>query len=268
MAGFHVCRLHVGCVSMDDRDDRDDRDPYFFVPGWPVLYEDNHLLALYKPSGLLVQGDQTGDISLLDLAKIWIKERYGKPGQVFLAMVHRLDRPVAGVILFCRTSKAAARISTQFRARSVKKNYVAVLEGVLETSGVLVHDMERIRGASSRITAGVTNESREARLSFRVLETSGSNTMVSIDLETGRHHQIRAQFAHIGHPVMGDLRYGASRPLPEKQIALFARSLTVLHPITGKRICLECPLPSGWPWPGMVDKSVSLTWDWQTLSSS
>ncbi|MCF8026668.1 MAG: RNA pseudouridine synthase, partial [Desulfobacteraceae bacterium] len=142
---------------------------FFFTPKWPVFYEDNHLLVVYKPSGLLIQGDRTSDISLLDLARKWIKIRYEKPGNVFLALVHRLDRPVAGITVFARTSKAAARLSEQFRTGSVKKHYVAVVEGgVAGQAGTLVNYMERC-GPTSRIVSGQTGNSRKAELSFRVL---------------------------------------------------------------------------------------------------
>lgn len=243
-----------------------DRISCFFSRRWPVLYEDNHLLGLYKPSGLLVQGDQTGDVSLLELAKKWIKERYDKPGRVFLAMVHRLDRPVAGVILFCRTSKAAARISAQFQEKTVEKQYLAVLEGDLDRPvGTLVHQMVRIKNGSSRIVAGKEPGSREARLSYRLLDQRDGKSLVAIDLETGRHHQIRAQFGHIGFPVMGDLRYGASSPMPDRQVALFARRLAVLHPVTGEWLLLACPLPEGWPWPGETIRPPGPPWNWNEL---
>jgi 23S rRNA pseudouridine1911/1915/1917 synthase len=262
----HDCRLAELFSFPDPEDAMEDRPPYFFVPQWPVFYEDNHLLALYKPSGLLIQADQTKDISLLEIAKIWIKQRYCKPGKVFLAMVHRLDRPVAGVVLFCRTSRAAARISGQFQKKKIKKRYVAVVEGVMEkTSGILVHHLERTHTASSRIVPEKTAAAREARLFYRVLDTDHSRSFLSIDLETGRHHQIRAQFAHIGFPLLGDLRYGASAPMPEKQIALFAQSLTVLHPVTGDQLCFTSPLPAGWPWPEF-DESGAPVWNWSDLS--
>jgi 23S rRNA pseudouridine1911/1915/1917 synthase len=252
--------------SPDPEDAMEDRPSYFFVPQWPVFYEDNHLLALYKPSGLLIQADQTKDISLLEIAKIWIKKRYCKPGKVFLAMVHRLDRPVAGVVLFCRTSRAAARISGQFQEKTIKKRYVAVVEGVMEKkSGILVHHLERTHTASSRIVHEKTAAAREARLFYRVLDTDQTRSLVSIDLETGRHHQIRAQFAHVGFPLLGDLRYGASAPMPEKQIALFARSLTVLHPVSGEPLCFTSPLPGGWPWPD-ADEAGAPVWNWSDLS--
>ncbi|MEZ4527496.1 MAG: RluA family pseudouridine synthase [Desulfobacterales bacterium] len=220
-----------------------------FVPQWPILYTDNHLLALYKPAGLPVQGDDTRDISLLDLGKHWIKEKYAKPGNVFLGLVHRLDRPVAGVVLFCRTSKAAARISEQFRSKTAGKTYLAVLQGRLkQPSGELLHYIQRIPHKSSRIVSHRAPSAAQALLTYRKKGESENTTLVEIDLKTGRHHQIRAQFSHIGHPIVGDLRYGAAAPLPEKQIALLAACLEISHPISGQRIRMESPLPGDWPW--------------------
>lgn len=240
---------------------------YFFHPSWPVFYRDNHLLVLYKPAGLLVQADETEEVSLLDLGKRWVKEMHQKPGRVFLGLVHRLDRPVAGVVLFCRTSKAAGRMSAQFRASGAEKYYLAVLEGKLrEKSGRLVHHIERRDKRSSVVVPENARGGREARLSFEALETGGNRTLARIRLETGRHHQIRVQFAHIGHPVVGDLRYGAAAPLPQKQIALFAQKLVVSHPVSGERLSFESALPRGWPWREEgEEKERRLPWDWREL---
>jgi len=241
-------------------------DKYFHHPSWPVIYEDNHLLVLYKPAGLLVQGDQTGEASLLDLGKEWLKERYHKPGQVFLGLVHRLDRPVAGVVLFCRTSKAAGRLSEQFRTGKTQKHYLAVVEGKIQQSeGRLIHHLERREERSSRIVAHSTVNSQEARLSFRVLDTSKSRSLVEVHLETGRHHQIRVQLAHIGHPILGDLRYGASAPLPQKQLALLARELIVMHPTRKEELTFRSPIPSGWPWPTDAPETWRPPWNWSEL---
>jgi 23S rRNA pseudouridine1911/1915/1917 synthase len=241
-------------------------DKYFYHPSWPVFHEDNHLLVLYKPAGLLVQADQTEDVSLLELGKAWLKEKWSRPGRVFLGMVHRLDRPVAGVILFCRTSKAAARLSDQFRTGRVRKRYLAVVEGRMkEESGRLIDHIERREGVSSRIVPPNTQGGREARLSFVLLDTMESKSLVEVQLETGRRHQIRLQLAHIGHPVLGDLRYGASGPLPEKQIALFANELAVDHPTRRERLVFRSPLPQGWPWPSDHPDPLSPPWNWAKL---
>jgi 23S rRNA pseudouridine1911/1915/1917 synthase len=243
-------------------------DQYFFHPAWPVLFEDNHLLGLYKPAGLLVQGDQTGEPSLLDLGKSWLKENYNKPGEVFLGLVHRLDRPVAGVMLFCRTSKAARRVSEQFRMGKVKKVYLAILEGKLTSeSGRLVHQIERYDHRSSRIVGSPTGLSQEARLSYKLLDIKASRSLVQVSLETGRRHQIRLQMAQMGHPILGDLRYGASAPLPQKQIALFARQLVVAHPVRKDEIHLQSPLPRQWPWPGLEITPQAPLWNWTELQA-
>jgi len=237
---------------------------YFFDRRWPVIYEDNHLLAIYKPSGLLVQGDRTGDICLLDLARQWIKERYDKPGKVFLAMVHRLDRPVAGVVLFARTSKAAGRLSQQFRDRTVDKRYLAVVHGeVLHRSARLIHHIER-RGRLSRVVAHPTQQSQEARLRYTCLDSDGKTSLLQVSLETGRRHQIRIQLSALGHPIFGDLRYGADKPLPGRQIALLARRLSVHHPTRDERLDFTCPIPQLWPWQGADDETDNLPpWDWR-----
>lgn len=236
----------------------------FFDPRWPVIYEDNHLLAVYKPSGLLVQGDRTGDVCLLDLGKRWLKARYHKPGKVFLAMLHRLDRPVAGVVLFARTSKAAGRLSRQFRERTVEKRYLAVVQGAVKNeSGRLIHTIER-RGRLSRVVARPTEHSQEARLQYRRLGQQGENSLLQVTLETGRRHQIRIQLANLGHPILGDLRYGAASALPGKQIALLARELIVDHPTSGTRLVLTCPIPLAWPWPEPAAAGGEHPpWDWR-----
>ncbi len=237
----------------------------FYTPSWPVFHIDNHLLVLYKPAGLLVQGDQSGEVSLLELAKAWLKERYQKPGRVFLALVQRLDRPVAGVMLFCRTSKAAARLSEQLRSRKVQKSYLAVVEGVPQQSTArLVNHLER-RERLSRVVPNPTPSSREARLSYRVLDAHRSRSLLRIQLETGRRHQIRLQLAHLGHPVVGDVRYGASSPLPARQIALLARELTFRHPTRGETLSFQSPLPCDWPWPHDESATEAPLWNFTSF---
>ncbi|MBC8417395.1 MAG: RNA pseudouridine synthase [Pseudomonadota bacterium] len=238
---------------------------YFYIHEWPVFYEDNHLMVLYKPAGLLMQGDRTGDISLLDLGKQWIKARYEKPGRVFLGLVHRLDRPVAGVVLFCRTSKSARRISEQFRTHRPEKRYVAVVEGIPpNTSGDLIQYLER-HGPTSRVVSRPTNQSQEARLHYQVLDTHKAHSLMEIHLETGRHHQIRVQLAHLGVPILGDMRYGASGPLPQRQIALFSDQLTVTHPTLHTELPFQCPFPRGWPWPIAAPLENRPAWNWEDL---
>jgi 23S rRNA pseudouridine1911/1915/1917 synthase len=234
---------------------------FFFHRRWPVIYEDNHLLALYKPAGLLVQGDESGEVCLLDLAKAWSKERHQKPGRVFLGLVHRLDRPVAGALVFARTSKAAARLSHQIRNRQMHKVYLAVVAGRLPSvDGQLTHHIERGE-RTSRIVSAETPLGREARLGYRVREAAGGRSLVEIELLTGRKHQIRLQLAHIGCPILGDVRYGAPSSLPDRQIALFARQIVLEHPTRREQLSLAAPLPVGWPWPG-VETDDSPLWNW------
>lgn len=219
------------------------RDPAALV----VVYEDNHLLGVVKPGGVLVQGDRTGDRTLLDACKAYLKEKYDKPGNVFLGLVHRIDRPVSGVVLFARTSKAASRIANEFRQRRVKKTYFAVVQGDVERDeGELIHHIERAH-LRSRIVAAGPN-AREARLAFRVLSRRGGVSLLEIDPLTGRHHQIRIQLASIGHPVVGDLKYGAPGPLDDKTIALHAGILIVQHPTRDEQVSLCAPPPAAEPW--------------------
>jgi 23S rRNA pseudouridine1911/1915/1917 synthase len=205
---------------------------------------------------------------LPDLGKRWLKARYHKPGKVFLAMVHRLDRPVAGVVLFARTSKAASRLSRQFRERKVQKQYLAVVSGIVAgESGRLIHHIER-RDRVSRVVPVSTASSQEARLHYTVLGQDDEKSLLRVSLETGRRHQIRIQLAHMGHPILGDLRYGAHRPLPGRQIALLAHRLSVDHPTRGERLALTSPIPQLWPWPDAeISDSQRPPWDWRAFDS-
>jgi 23S rRNA pseudouridine1911/1915/1917 synthase len=234
----------------------------FLHERWPVFHEDNHLLVVYKPAGLLVQGDETGAENLLDLAKAWIRQRHRKPGRVFLGLVQRLDRPVAGVMMFARTSKAAARLSDQLRRRQTRKVYLSVVEGRLPSErGVLTNHLER-QGRLSRAVPQPSCSSREARLTFRVLATAGGRSLVEIELETGRKHQIRVQLAHLGCPIVGDVRYGSQAPLASGQIALLAREITLEHPTRRELLSFTCPLPIGWPWPEADILANAPVWNW------
>lgn len=237
----------------------------FFTPGWPLLYLDNHLLALYKPAGLLVQGDRTDEASLLELGKLWLKYHFQKPGRVFLGMVHRLDRPVAGVIVFGRTSKAAARLSEQFRLGSVVKRYLAVVEGRIEPSTAQLFNFLERDGMNSKISPHASPDSQAAILSYRVLATTRSRSLLEVRLETGRRHQIRVQLAHIGHPVLGDVRYGATTALAKRHIALFAKQLIIKHPTRAEEVSITCGLPAGWPWATDERTEPAPIWNWEEL---
>lgn len=208
-----------------------------------VLYEDNHLIAVYKPAGVLVQGDRSGDLSLMDIVKQYIKSKYRKPGQVFLGLIHRLDRPVSGVVLFARTSKAASRLSAQWRNRRVGKIYWALVHGILRPENGTLRSYVK-KGAKTII---VENEGGqgilEAILSYRTISAKRDRSLVEIDLHTGRKHQIRAQLAAAGCPVEGDVKYGGAVLGRKQEIRLTARSLTFVHPTRQEAMTIESPPP-------------------------
>jgi 23S rRNA pseudouridine1911/1915/1917 synthase len=219
-----------------------------------ILYEDNHLLAIAKPAGLATMGTPQGRPTLLTLAKEYVKQRYGKPGNVYLGVVSRLDAPVTGVVLLARTSKAAARLTEQFRSRGVEKSYWALVEGIVEPpAGTLVDWLaEDERHRRMHIVGPTMPGAKEARLAYRRLSIAADNSLLEVELETGRKHQIRLQLANHGHPVVGDRKYG-SQVAFSPGIALHARRLTVLHPTTGVRVELQAPLPASWRRLGVRD---------------
>ena len=210
-----------------------------------VLYVDNHVLCVSKPAGMLTQGDITGDFDLLSWCRQYIEVRFNKPGRAFIGLVHRLDRPASGVVLFARTSKAAARLSRQFRDREVSKKYLAVVEGRMTGSGVLTHRMRKKgRGV---VEANPTDpEGRLAELRWRAIASDDRATLVEADLKTGRKHQIRFQLASAGHPIIGDMRYGATDELDGRNIALHCYHLAVDHPTLRKRVGWTAPTPASW----------------------
>ena len=213
-----------------------------------VLYEDNHLLGVFKPAGVLVQGDRTRDVTLIDLAKQYIREKYNKPGNVFLGLVHRLDRPVSGVVIYARTSKAASRLTKEFAERRVEKIYFAIVHGEpLEPEGDLVSYIERVH-LKARIAEPASERAKEAVLSYRVLARKSGLSLLELRPRTGRHHQIRLQLAQIGHPVVGDIKYGAPGVLPDRTIALHAGVLVVKHPTKDQTVRLAAPPPHVHPW--------------------
>ncbi len=224
-----------------------------------ILYEDNHCLGVSKRAGDLVQADATGDVSLLEEAKAYVRIRYEKPGAVYLGLVHRLDRPVSGAILFARTSKAAARLSRQFRERAVEKIYLAVVEGAPpEAGGVLVHF---VRGDERRRRVSVSRRegpgATRAELHYRVIEAAGRRSLLEVRIVTGVKHQIRAQLSAVGCPVVGDVKYDNRRPPARAEpladgraLARPAARLAVSHPTKKAPLVLEAPLPEYWPWPG------------------
>ncbi len=211
-----------------------------------VLYEDNHCLAVFKPAGVLTAGDRTGDESLVDRARDYLRAKYQKPGNVFVGVVHRLDRPVAGVLLFARTSKAASRLAEQFRAGRVEKVYQGLVEGrVAEREGLLVDRL--VKNRETNVVRRADDEdpnARESRLSYRRLKFVADGTLLEIRPATGRSHQIRVQLASAGHPIVGDRKYGSKRQFDEG-IALRAVQLTFEHPTTRLPITIAAKIDWG-----------------------
>jgi 23S rRNA pseudouridine1911/1915/1917 synthase len=216
------------------------------LPSHTILYEDNHCLAVNKPAGLSTAQAQAGTPSLDVLARQYLKLKYSKQGNVFLGVVHRLDRDVSGVVLLARTSKAAARLSEQFRSRSIHKIYWAVVEGEPHTdTGKLTHWLYQGEEQRVRIVAAEVPGARQASLTYSIRQRTQDLTLLEIKLETGRKHQIRVQLAAIGCPILGDRKYGSRRHFPSG-IALHARSLQFLHPTRAEPITLTAPLPPAW----------------------
>jgi 23S rRNA pseudouridine1911/1915/1917 synthase len=213
-----------------------------------ILYLDNHLIAVCKPAGVLTQADDSGDESLMDHVKAWIKTEFNKPGNVFLGLIHRLDRNVSGVVLFARTSKGASRLSEQFRDKTTEKFYRAIVEGKPEPEQAsLSHHLRKEKSLKSTVFQRAGKDTQHAKLEYKTLKSYDSNRLLEIKLHTGRFHQIRAQLAFIGHPILGDKKYGAVTTLPERQIALYAHRLIFKHPISKEKVCVESPPPPFWP---------------------
>ena len=214
-----------------------------------VIYEDNHILVVNKAAGLLVQGDQTGDESLVDIAKRYIKDKYQKPGNVFLGLVHRLDRPTTGVIVLARTSKALTRLNQQFKDRLTKKVYRAVVSGSPEPKARLEHFLRKnsSQNKSFHYPRNTLN-TKHAILRYRYIEQLRSYHVLEIELETGRHHQIRVQLAAVGLHIKGDLKYGAKRPNQNGSIHLHAQSLALAHPTTKEEMKFIAPYPNDVIW--------------------
>lgn len=209
-----------------------------------VLYEDNHLIAVFKPSGVLVQGDNTGATSLMDITKAWLKAKYQKPGNVFLGLVHRLDRPVSGIVLFAKTSKGASRLSEQFRNRSVKKTYWAVVQGTpMSREASLQNYLSESENGKILVVEESSPGSKLAKLHYRTLLSQAGLSLLEIHLETGRKHQIRVQLSYLGHPILGDQKYGSSRGNRD-EIALLAERLEFAHPVRAEeRLVIELTPP-------------------------
>lgn len=217
---------------------------------WDVCYEDNHILVVNKPGGMLVQGDKTGDTPLVEHLKAYLKKKYNKPGNVFLGVVHRLDRPTSGVVVFARTSKALRRLNEQFAQRNVAKTYWALVpKGLQKNEGRLEHWLVRNaqKNKSFAHDAQVT-DAKKAALSYKIRYRFERYELLEIALETGRHHQIRCQLARIGFPIRGDLKYGAARSNPDGNIDLHARVLILEHPVKKERMTFTASVPKTSLW--------------------
>ena len=192
-----------------------------------ILYEDNHIIVVIKPENVLSQGDSTGDISMLEIVKKYIKEKYHKPGNVYLGLVHRLDRPVGGIMVFARTSKAAARLTKSFEEHKVDKRYLAIIHGRMDREGELIDYIEKENNGN----AIISNKGKKAELTYKELAYNKEHdcSLLEVSLKTGRHHQIRVQFASRGHYLLGDQRYGVE---DKEQICLFCHYLSFSHPVT------------------------------------
>ncbi|MBP3243614.1 MAG: RNA pseudouridine synthase [Bacteroidaceae bacterium] len=215
-----------------------------------VLYEDNHIIIVNKSSSEIVQGDKTGDVPLSETVKQYIKEKYAKPGNVFLGVVHRLDRPVSGVVTFARTGKSLARLNEMFRTKDVHKKYWAIVKDAPKNpEGELVNWLVRNekQNKSYAYDKEVPN-SKKAILHYKVIAHSDNYTLLEIDLKTGRHHQIRCQLAKMGCPIKGDLKYGAKRSNSDGSISLHARRIQFVHPVSKIDIDVVAPVPNDALW--------------------
>ncbi len=223
---------------------------------WKVIFEDNHLLAIDKPPGTLVQGDETGDRPLVEEAKAYIKKRYGKPGDVFLGVVHRLDRPVSGVVVFARTSKALSRMNALFRDRETEKIYWAVVERKPPMAkDTLIHWLRKDEKKNkTTVFPKETPDTLRSELSYESLHTAEGHVFLEVRPVTGRSHQIRAQLSAIGCPILGDVKYGSGVETGDGSIALHARQLSFVHPVKKERVVLQADPPHRPWWPTRTSK--------------
>lgn len=219
-----------------------------------ILYEDNHIIAVNKTCREIVQGDKTGDMPLSEMLKIWLKEKYNKPGNVFVGVTHRLDRPVSGVVVFAKTSKALARLNEMFRKGEVKKTYWTIVkQRPPEPEGELVNWLVRNEKQNkSYVYDSERIHAKKAILHYRVIARSENYYLLEIDLKTGRHHQIRCQLAHMGCPIKGDLKYGADRSNPDGGISLHAHSAAFIHPVSKLPLQIVAPVPDDNLWKALT----------------
>ena len=217
-----------------------------------VIYEDNHIIVVSKTASEIVQGDKTGDTPLSELVKHYLKEKYNKPGNVFIGVTHRLDRPVSGLVVFAKTSKALARLNEMFKNGDVHKTYWAIVKNCpQETEATLEHYL--VRNEKQNKSYAYDREkpgAKKAILHYKLIGHSENYFLLEVDLKTGRHHQIRCQLAKIGCPIKGDLKYGSPRSNPDGSICLHARYIRFVHPVSKELIEVEAPVPPGNLWNG------------------
>lgn len=215
-----------------------------------VLYEDNHIIIVYKQSGEIVQGDKTGDKPLSETIKEWIKEKYAKPGNVFLGVVHRLDRPVSGIVVFAKTSKALSRLNNMFRNGKVRKTYWAMVQTAPNMPEATLTNW-LVRNEKQNKSYVYNNEmpnAKQAILKYKTIGQTEHYTLLEVNLLTGRHHQIRCQLAAMGCPIKGDLKYGARRSNPDGSISLLSHKVEFIHPVSKQKIVVVSPLPTEKVW--------------------
>ena len=215
-----------------------------------VIYEDNHIIAVNKPAGLLVQGDKTKDQSLIDLTKLFLKKKYNKPGNVFVGLPHRIDRPTSGAVLLSKTSKSLSRLNNLFKEKKIKKKYWVIVKKKLEKkSGSLIHYLKKNQKKNKSF---VSNEKKEgflkSELEYYFLKKLKNYFLYEIKLITGRHHQIRAQLSYLGSPIKGDIKYGSRRTNKDGSISLHAKEIKFIHPIKKEEITITAPLPKNEIW--------------------
>lgn len=225
-----------------------------------VLYEDNHIIIVNKAPGEIVQGDKTGDKPLSEMVKEYLKEKYNKPGNVFCGVTHRLDRPTSGAVVFAKTSKALSRLNDMFRDGEVDKTYWAIVKDrPPKEEDHLIHYL--IKNEKTNKSNAYTSEkphTKKAVLHYRLIAASQNYCLLEIDLETGRHHQIRVQLAKIGCPIKGDLKYGAARSNPDGSISLHARTISFIHPVSKEKILVTAPVPNDNLWKSFEVKDAIL----------
>ena len=215
-----------------------------------VIHEDNHIIAVNKSAGTLVQRDKTGDESLIDLTKFFLKKKYNKPGNVFVGLPHRIDRPVSGAVLLSKTSKSLSRLSILFKEKKIKKKYWVIVKDEIEKkSGTLIHYLKKNNKKNKSFVSNKLKEGYlKSELKYHFLKKLKKYFLYEIELITGRHHQIRAQLSHIGSPIKGDIKYGAKRTNKDGSISLHSREMSFIHPIKKEIITITAPLPKNGIW--------------------